>query len=187
VKRRILLSLCLLGALVSYGGACGDEDLELTDDPTLDLWCGSKLCESWGSSGAIRRVGTWHEADYAVELASKNASIWQHIERNDERFQCVDVTLFGDWTLDSKLVLELDWNDDGTADWSEPLSAQHWQRWTITPSAQAWFSRFKVTLRREGNASAVIAEVRVRRVDSCTTGPAPIDEDASIDDDAGAP
>jgi hypothetical protein len=156
-------------SFLCYGSDCGEPSDELTNDPTLDLWCGDKLCESWDTTGSVTRVGTWHAADFGVSLASRGSSLSQTITRNSEELLCVRINLLGDWDDASKLTLEFDFGNDGVVDWTQKLPPRHWQGWSSTIYAENWFSEFRMTVRRDGVQGAQLAEIRARKdLETCT-------------------
>jgi hypothetical protein len=183
-----LSTLVLPALLLSlYGVTCEAEDTELTDDPTLDLWCGEQLCDSWDSEGKVRRVGTWHEGDFAVELGSRGATLSQHIERGDE-YSCVELHLHGKWSSESQLFVEIDWSDDGTVDWSAQVPASDWKNWSDTIGhSPNYHSSLRIIVRRAGTEPAILSEVRVTKVWECTrsTLDGCNDNVSGSDDDAG--
>src|SRR5262245_38289347 len=67
-----LCLVCLLGC----------EPTELIMNPMVDRWCGERPC-SWEVEGKIKRVGTWHTHDFAVEFVSDHATLSQVNEAVD--------------------------------------------------------------------------------------------------------
>src|SRR5205823_12772098 len=90
----------LFSGSVLMGNSCGDG---IVKSPYFELWCGDTLCGWSTDSGAIRRVPTWHAADYGVALEGDGARISQLVT---ERVKCFEFDLLADIAGDTTVLLE---------------------------------------------------------------------------------
>ena len=111
MKPPLRLILVLLLAATSVG--C--DPTELISNAPIDRWCGERPC-NWEVKGEIKRVGTWHPRDYAVQFVSDDAQISQLNEFVATGDDCYDFTMLAKVERGTRLFLELDFLDDGVID-----------------------------------------------------------------------
>ena len=148
----VLLPVCLM----TMGGYC---ESDVIDDAGFQFWCGDELCAWEREGGAVRKVPTWHEHDYAVELVGAPVVLSQQASR--AYAGCVRLELIADVEESAMLSLEVDNGGDGSADWQvqvagEGFRSMAWElRGRFAPGGDSIF-----TLRKLGEGRAVIAQLR---------------------------
>src|SRR5262245_25445423 len=119
MKRLVFQLLLVLGLALTVVGC----DVDVLQDPTFRQWCGEKLC-SWSlDEGSIRRAPTWHRDDYGVDFVDTPTIISQIVA--DTSPQCLLFTTVADVDPTAQMTVEIDFNNDGTADyvWAVPSAA----------------------------------------------------------------
>jgi hypothetical protein len=149
-------------------GACQNADL--IRNPLVDRWCGDRPC-GWEVAGKIARVGTWHTDDYAVSFESNGARLTQLNATADQRSHCFDFSMIAKVDDHAKLFVELDFDDDGTIDWSERLLPSDFapKHFFITPPS--WYKGVRFIVRKQGTGTAILAKLRAVDGMSCTAVP----------------
>lgn len=135
----------------------------LLDNPGFDLWCADHLCAWKVEAGDIERVPTWHERDYGVALLGDPVILSQlvQIDQNDATCFVFDIVADADDRAD--LVLELDFLDDGMAEYVHPIPARHWQHVHYDLSAPAWYEGVRFRITKTGPGEAKLGQIRVER------------------------
>ena len=137
--------------------ACDDEFL--LEDVSFDKWCGDELCFWTVDSGKIRQVATWHKEDTGVELVGSGAQISQ-VSRS-RSVDCIAFELISDVQPGARVVIELDFNDDGTVDFENVLPAQRWTPSEFQIRAPTRYHGFRLSVRKQGAGRAVVAQLGV--------------------------
>jgi hypothetical protein len=137
--------------------ACGANDL--IRNPEVNRWCGDNPCD-WTVQGEVRRVGTWHPNDYAVELQSDGASLIQENASLSSRdTDCIDFEMVAKIPQGVRVFLELDFLADGSAEFSQRLPVSDWQKRTFRVSTPDWYQKVRFILRKEGGGRAALAAI----------------------------
>src|ERR1043165_1367598 len=98
---RLSFALCLPLVVACQPGAL--------DDPGFDLWCGGSLCKWETEQGSIRRVPTWNEEDYGVELVGKPVVLSQVANLPQIGSDpCLSFTILGNVDASAEMKLEFD-------------------------------------------------------------------------------
>lgn len=163
------LSLVALVLLRGEGsGGCGEP---IFDNPGFDLWCGNELCAWTVDKGKIRRVPTWHRSDYGAELLGDPVVISQLSPITSADTNCLDFRLQADLDQGVSLVLEMDFLDDGSVEYSHPLASDDWipASYKITPPS--WFDKVRCIVRKRGSGRAVLTQIKVTKGGDCKEGP----------------
>ena len=165
MKKRwlLLLTPALLGA------KCGES---IVKDPGFDLWCGETLCNWQVEEGGIARAPTWHERDYGVELIGPSVQLSQRGEFGDDRPSCLAYDLLSDVDGKTQVVLEMDFDADGTVEFSQVLPIGPWATLSYKAPAPTWYKSIKFTIRKRGDGHATLARIRVGADIDCQ-GPPP--------------
>jgi hypothetical protein len=167
VRRPLWLLLALTPAL---GGAkCGES---LVKDPGFELWCGETLCGWQVEEGRIARAPTWHERDYGVELIGPSVLLSQRGEFGEDRPACLAFDLLSDLDGRASVVLEMDFGDDGTVEFSQVLPTGPWATLAYKAPAPSWYRTIKFSIRKRGDGDATLARIRVAADIDCQ-GPPP--------------
>ena len=115
--KRPLLVLSSAACLMSLTGAC---ETDLVDDPSFQLWCGDELCAWDLEDGEIRKVSTWHDYDYGVELVGAPVVLSQ---QSRDIASCVRVEVTSQVEANAEVSVEVDEEGDGEIDWVIPVEA----------------------------------------------------------------
>lgn len=142
---------------------------ELIGDPSFDRWCGDILCNWELDAGRIARTQTWHARDYAVDFVERGTQISQLSELPEQYpSDCLRFDLIADAESSARLSLELDFNDDGTVDFTRPIPGVRWERLSFDIYAPYTYDKLRFILHKAGEGKAVVAQLRARHGDSCT-------------------
>jgi hypothetical protein len=166
----------ILMALTAYPVFCGWQcGPPLNEDPGFDLWCidndGRHVLCAWDlDAGEIKRVSTWHRSDYGVEMQSNPTQISQLVEGN---VSCIFFDMLVDKDDGVTVTLEMDFNDDGTIEYSHPLPNNDFRpiEYNITPPT--WYASVRFIIRKTGEGRAVLAQIKVHSdaEENCTDHP----------------
>jgi hypothetical protein len=87
--------------------------------------------------------------------------------------RCVYFTLLADADPGATMSLELDFLDDGTAEYDHEIPAEDWENIGYHIATPEWYDGVRFRLRKVGDERAVIAQVRAQSVayDECTGSP----------------
>jgi hypothetical protein len=140
--------------------ACGSGDA--LSDPSFERWCEDRPC-AWQTTGETRRVGSWHPDDYAVELVADDATISQvSTHAYAGAASCFAFSLIAQIEPGSQVYLELDFQNDGSIDFQQPIPDSRWQLRTFEISPPSWYTSVKFIVRKAGPGQVILAELRVR-------------------------
>jgi hypothetical protein len=159
-RPRVLIALFVIVA------ACGDN---LIRDPSFDLWCGQNLCAPWQADGGVTRVGTWHKNDYGVALED-GASLSQLSDHAPVK--CIEFSIIADVDARAGVQVEMDFQDDGTAEYEELVPESHWATLRYLVNAPSWYHDVRFIVRKLGTGHAVLAQIKATSSDDCEKIPA---------------
>jgi hypothetical protein len=153
---RITYLFILPVLLVTMGSYC---EVDVIDDPGFQFWCGETLCAWTVEEGAVRKVPTWHEHDYAVELVGSPVVISQQAAEGFS--SCVRIELIADVETSAMLTIEIDYGGDGNVDWTSPVSREGFRSlaWEIRPGSEA-NSDSVFIVRKAGEGRAALTQLR---------------------------
>ncbi len=137
-------------------------------DSSFELWCGDHLCAWRTDRGSVRRVPTWHEKDFGVELLGDGARISQHASL-DEDAACLRFELTAEIEDHASLILEMDFLDDGVVEFSQIVPSAGWAPLRFDVPTPAWYSGVRFIVRKTGPGRAILAQLDVSKSDGCTT------------------
>ncbi len=156
-------TLLVLSAIACLAPGCEGDVLK---DPTFRLWCGESLCDWKIDTGTVQRVPTWHPTDYGVSFVATPSQISQESAQGSD---CMEFSAVANVDASAQVKIQVDLNLDGTIDFEAPIAETNWRPAKILihgPKNVGEQLRFVV--RKEGVGNAVLAELRLRRVDTCT-------------------
>ncbi|NOZ86706.1 MAG: hypothetical protein GXP49_10625 [Deltaproteobacteria bacterium] len=165
--------LSIVAILFLRGNGCGHD---LIQNPDFDLWCGDSLC-SWDVEGKIERVPTWHEKDYGVALVGNDVKLSQLANLDDTLGlpKCFEFDLLVKKDDQAELFLEMDFQDDGTLEYSHPIPSGDWTPVDYKIKAPTWYSSVRFIVRKTGPGKAVLARIRVQDGMDCMGTPLDLD------------
>ena len=141
--------------------ACGRS---LISDPSFDLWCGNKLCAPWEASGKVTRVKTWHRSDFGAELGD-SAVLSQLSTENTTH--CIEFEVVADVTANAAVYLEMDFNDDGSSEFTQLIPESHWAKLAFNADTPRSYRSVRFILRKTGAGRAVLAQIKATSGTGC--------------------
>ena len=143
-----------MACLMSVAAAC---ETDLIDDPGFQLWSGEQLCTWELEEGEIRKVSTWHDHDYGVELVGSPVLLSQP---GQSGASCVRIEVTSEVEPSAMVSVEVDADGDGAIDWVVPVQpsdgfVSRMQDVALSVSAGVFY------LRKSGQGRAVVARLRV--------------------------
>jgi hypothetical protein len=115
----------------------------------------------------VRRVPTWSEHDYGVELVDQGTQISQF---TTEASSCMDFSAVADVEPDAQVFVSVDFNLDGRPDFHAPIGETAWhpvKTRIFAPIGQGDHAA-SVSIRKEGSGHAALAEMRLQIALGCT-------------------
>jgi hypothetical protein len=142
-------------------------DLQFEQMDTIDPTCAETLCGWEVKAGNVSPSGSWHEHQRAVQLDGMPALITKRLDyvRN---VQCFSMGVLADVDEDAQLVLQLDFNDDGTVDTSTPVPAVRWRHVELGIRPPPEFRAVRLNLLKQGPGTVRIAQLVLdSNIDDC--------------------
>ena len=153
--------VCLALSACSYG---------FVEDPSLDQWCGETLCNFSTDAGKIERVGTWHRKDYGVRFVEQGTQISQLSTRKGA--ECIEFSLIASADSSAQMVMELDFNDDGSIEETRAIPGVRWRTIPFKVAPPPEYDSVRFILRKDGTGEAVVAQLQAQATSgSCGTEP----------------
>jgi hypothetical protein len=165
MNRTLAVAVSLMALTVLKAEDQGGCDSTIVGDPTFDLWCGEQLCAWKLEQGQIRRVSTWHRSDYGVEMVGSAVVISQVAQISSLDTSCLEYRLQVDREDSVNLYMEMDFLDDGKVEHSQPLGGDGYSPETYRLRPPSWFDRVRFIVRKSGDGRAVLAEIKIKKVD----------------------
>ena len=164
-------------ACVLFATGCDD----IIKDPNFHTWCGDQLCSWKLESGEIRKAPTWHKNDTGVELLDSNAA--SHITAISQvvkgsTYKCLEFSVIADVAAEAQVYLELDFGADGTAEYEQQIAAVGFRLQKTQITAPAHYTNMKFTLAKRGSGRAVLAQMDVKSVTTCSAPPVELKKQA---------
>ena len=162
-------AILLAAAPLLMGSEC---EKPLVRDSGFDLWCGDKLC-AWQAddTSTVAKVPTWHERDYGVELLGASARISQLLPFSSDDVSCLHFELLADIDDPVSVVLELDFDADGTIEHRETMPNGQWIPIEYRITAPTYFRTLLVSISKHGEGHAVLAQIQANSASGCTALP----------------
>ena len=143
----------------------------LVKDSGFDLWCGDTLCAWQVDEPAVAKVPTWHERDYGVELQGAEVRISQQLPFTSDDVSCLHFDLLTDIDDPVSVVLELDFDDNGSVEHRETIPNGPWLPTTYRITPPSYFRSLRIAIAKHGEGHAVLAQIRVSGSSDCTAPP----------------
>lgn len=156
---RLPLLSCFMACSMSVMAAC-----DVIDDPGFQLWCGEELCAWVLEEGEIRKVSTWHEHDYGVELVGAPVLLSQGAR---ESASCARIEVTSQIEPGVMVSVEVDAEGDGDIDWVFPVepSDEFVREVREVPLEVSLGGVFYI--RKTGQGQAVVGRLRVAEELGC--------------------
>lgn len=170
MKMQTTMMLLILATPVLRGDTCGND---LNRNGNFDLWCEDQLCGWTVEDGIVNRAPTWHRADYGVELQGAGVRMSQILQKGLLGGRCIHFTTLVDVEGDAQAEVMIDFFDDGTIDYRQPLKGSNWARSETWVTAPRWYQDARLIIEKNGEGRAVLAEVRLegRQAHECKEAP----------------
>jgi hypothetical protein len=168
--RRAPLGIVLVFGLAGLGDDC---EPDVVQDPTFRDWCGATLCAWRLDSGEITPVPTWNTDDLGVSFVQTPTQISQATDESSAK--CLLFTSVADIDPAAEMTLSVDFNSDGSIEYTGPLGATQWQKVQQEITAPAAYQGITFTLHKAGSGTAVLAEMRIQGASDCTAPAVTID------------
>jgi hypothetical protein len=165
MKRLASLVLIACASLVLGAKGC---DGDILSDPTFHTWCGDSLCAWKVEEGHVARAPTWHENDVGVSLVDTPTAISQTVTDTPK---CILFTTIADVDPAAQVVLQLDFNADGSIDDEQPIAATGFASSRNQITAPLYYTGIRFVIRKKGQGRAVLAQIRAQTVDNCSSPP----------------
>jgi hypothetical protein len=162
-------SLFLLAAAPLLMGAECEEPL--LKDSGFDVWCGDTLCAWQVDEGRIAKVPTWHGSDYGVELEGASVRISQLLAFGNDDVVCLHFNLLAAVDEPVNVVLDLDFDNDGSTEHSESIPNGAWIPLKYRITAPTYYRTLRISIRKSGEGHAALAQIQAAKSSDCT-GPA---------------
>ncbi len=167
-KLRALVSILVVGGLGLSVGGCDD----VVKDSMFRDWCGDQLCHWKTESGSIKKVPTWHEKDYGVELADATSTGPTIISQvTEDSPTCLEFTMMANVDPAAQVVLGLDFNHDGTVEHEEPVAATGFTVVKTQLTTPIGYQGIRFVITKRGAGRAVLAQMGVRSKKDCAAPP----------------
>ena len=175
--RNLLVFVFAALACVIFATGCDD----IIKDPNFHTWCGDQLCSWKPESGEIRKAPTWHKNDTGVELLDSNAA--SHITAISQvvkgsTYKCLEFSVIADVAAEAQVYVELDFGADGTVEYEQQIAAVGFRLQKTQITAPAHYANMKFTLAKRGSGRAVLAQMDVKSVTTCTARPVELKKQA---------
>jgi hypothetical protein len=174
LKKRVLraapLPFVLAFGLTTLGGDC---DGDIVQDPTFRDWCGASLCAWHLEHGTIKPVPTWNQNDLGVSFVDTPTTISQ--VTTEAQATCLLFTSVADIDPAAQMTLSVDFDSDGSVEFTGPLGATHWQKVQQEITAPAAYQGITFTISKAGGGTAILAEMRIQSTSDCSAPPVSID------------
>jgi hypothetical protein len=138
-------------------------------DSAFKLWCGptdNELCDWQVDQGNVGKTPTWNDHEFGVELIDVGTQISQI---STEGSDCMEFSAVADVEAAADVIIGIDFDLDGQADYTSPVSETHWHvARTVIFGPSGYGKTVHVVVRKRGDGHAVLAEIRLQRVTTCT-------------------
>lgn len=169
-KTRTLVLLAAALGITSLGDDC---DGDIVNDPTFRDWCGDTLCAWTLDVGSISQAPTWNADDLGVSFNDMPTQISQVTD--ESAATCILFTTVANIAPTADMEILVDFDNDGTIDFSQQLASAAWQNLQAEITAPSGYQGITFHIRKNGSGTAVLAEMRIQSTTGCTAAPPPFD------------
>lgn len=149
--------LVLLASLATQLGAtdCG----QVIRDSSFDLWCEDELCAWKVTRGSIKKVPTWNEGDYGVELVGPDTAIQQLTPVTSSDGTCIKFHLIADVDDRAEVYLDVDVQGDGVVELQERIPTANWRPLSYNLSILPPYDGIRFEITKRGNGTGQLANI----------------------------
>ena len=166
LKSSFMTLIVMAFALSAIAADC---EGNVVKDPTFRQWCGSTLCAWTLDAGHIEKAPAWNEIDYGVSFLDMPTQISQ--ETGESSAKCLIFTSVADIDPAAQVSFLVDFDADGTVDFTAPLGATKFHEVKAEITAPLRYYRIRFMIKKEGTGRAVLAQMRVQTATTCTAPP----------------
>jgi hypothetical protein len=160
--------LLVPACVVSFAcGAYGSSKDDSTADPSFECWREQHLCDWQTVQGEIEKTPTWHERDLGVSFLQTPTEISQLLESDTGGAPCLLFDTIADVAPEALMSLVLDFNDDGSPEIEQQISALRWKSVPFLLRAPDNYDRVRLSVIKRGSGHAVLAQMRVVPQSNC--------------------
>jgi hypothetical protein len=170
MKRRVGKRAAIWVALAFGFASLGDDcDGDIVNDPTFRDWCGDTLCQWKLDAGHIAPVPTWNVDDLGVSFLDQGTQISQ--ATTESGATCILFTSVANIDPAADMTIGVDFNSDGSIDYTAPLGSTQWESVQTEITAPAAYQGITFFLTKGGTGTAILAEMRIQSSSGCTAQP----------------
>jgi hypothetical protein len=173
-KERAALAATFALAASMLGDDCAGD---VTQDPTFRDWCGPSLCAWTLDTGRIEPAPTWNANDLGVSFVETPTAITQVTPESSAK--CLLFTSVADIDPQAQMTIAVDFNADGSVEYTAPIASASWERVQTEITTPIAYQGIAFTLRKDGQGTAILAEMRIQSTTGCTA-PAPVIDAGSL-------
>ena len=170
--KNMIWVMVLLSTVILRGDTCGGGS-DLLMDSGFDLWCGDTLCSWELDEGEIAKASTWHARDLAVDLKSETVQLSQRFDGLS--VLCMEFSFVADVDASAHVWIGIDFLGDGTIPIQERIPVSNWQRLSYKVRGPGWSGGARFIIRKESGGRAVLAQMRLRKVNAGECVGAPVE------------
>jgi hypothetical protein len=150
-------TLCTLGALLLCACESG-EGFASADNPGFEPSCDTGTLCDWTVIGQTHPVPTWHDQDHGTELLGAPVSLSQLLDPLAGG-ACVRFELIANVAAAANVSVSLDFDDDGTVEYSDSLPAAEWTLLTYQHRVPPAASRLRIRIDKQAPGRAALARL----------------------------
>lgn len=166
LKNSFLALLVMAFALSAIAADC---DGNVVKDPNFRQWCGNTLCVWNLDSGHIEKAPTWSEIDFGVSFVDTPTQISQDTDESSAK--CLVFTSVADVDPAAQVSILVDFDADGTVDFTAPLTGTKFQQVKAEITAPLRYYRIRFMIQKLGTGRAVLAQMQIKTATTCTAPP----------------
>ena len=155
-------------ALATLGADC---EGNVVKDPTFRDWCGNALCSWHTDFGQIQAVPTWNADDLGVSFLDGPQGTEISQVTDEDQATCLLFTSVGNIDASAQMTVSVDFDNDGTVDFSAPIGAARWKSVQMEITAPSAYQGITFYVKKAGTGTAVLAEMRITSSTGCSAPP----------------
>lgn len=160
--------------LMCVSAACDvDPWVPYTQNASFDSWCDGIPCDWLLETGDVEPVATWHAGDRAASMIGPEVGLSQLlVEDRSSGAPCLRLEVLVDAPTGTRVVIELDTDDDGLVEWTHDVTARDFEPQSARVAMPETFRSLRVRAVKTGQDDAVLALLRgIQDVADCPETP----------------